>query len=86
MDFKFNQTNIVSNCGTELHLLIFPSVSLSDRNVGRIASNLINALRPIQLYCFPKGKLGKLKKKERVIMGMLPIYADRIQRKSIIPT
>lgn len=64
MHFKFNQAIIVSNCGTELHLLIFPSVSLSDRNVGRIASNLINALRPIQVYCFPKGKLGKLKKKK----------------------
>lgn len=85
MHFKFNQAIIVSNRGTELLLLIFPSVSLSDRNVGRIASNLINALRPIQLYCFPKGKLGKLKKK-KVIMGMLPIHADRIKRKSIIPT
>lgn len=68
MDFKFNQADIVSNSGTELHLLIFPSVSLSDRNMGRIASNLINALRPIQLYCFLKGKLGKLKRKKKELL------------------
>lgn len=83
MHFKLNQAIIVSTCGTELHLFICLFVSLSDWNIGRIASNPINALRPIQLYCFPSGKLGKFRKRKR-FAEMLLVNADGIQEKSVI--